>query len=62
MAKWLVRLLFVAALGVWIWAVALIVTGDTARGLVIGVPAAFVLLVYGWVKAGFWLPDGGGGP
>jgi len=55
-------LVFLAALGAWIYGVSLIVTGDTARGLTIGVPAGFVLLVYGWKKSEFWLPDGGGGP
>jgi hypothetical protein len=62
MGTWLARLVFVAALGVWIWGVTLIVSGDTERGLSIGVPAGFVLLVYGWIKSDFWLPDGGGGP
>lgn len=40
----------------------LVLTGDAERGITIGVPAAFVLLAYAWRKAGFWLPDGGGGP
>ena len=39
----------------------LVLTGDAERGITIGVPAAFVLLAYAWRKAGFWLPDGGGG-
>ncbi|MCP9489705.1 MAG: hypothetical protein MSC31_07485 [Solirubrobacteraceae bacterium MAG38_C4-C5] len=55
-------MLFVAALAVWAWGVALIAAGDTERGLAIGVPAGFVLLAYGWIRSGFWLPDGGGGP
>ena len=55
-------LVFLAALVAWIYGVSLIVTGDTARGLTIGVPAGTVLLVYAWKRVGFWLPDGGGGP
>jgi hypothetical protein len=59
---WLARFVFLTALAAWAWGVALIVTGDVQRGMTIGLPAAFVLLVYAWIKAGFWLPDGGGGP
>jgi hypothetical protein len=55
-------LVFLAALGAWIYGVSLIVTGDTELGLAIGVPAGFVLLTYAWKRVGFWLPDGGGGP
>jgi hypothetical protein len=61
MRNWLARLVFVAALAMWAWGVVLVVTGDVERGITIGLPAAFVLLVYAWIRAG-WLPDGGGGP
>ena len=62
MRTWLARLVFLAALATWAWSVVLVVTGDLERGITIGLPAAFVLLVSAWIKAGFWLPDGGGGP
>ena len=58
----LARLMFLAALIGWAAAVLLVLTGDAERGITIGVPAAFILLAYAWRKAGFWLPDGGGGP
>ncbi len=58
----LARLVFLAALIGWAGGVVLVLTGDAERGITIGVPAAVVLLAYAWRKAGFWLPDGGGGP
>jgi hypothetical protein len=58
----LARLVFLAALISWAAAVLLVLTGDAERGITIGVPAAFIVLAYAWRKAGFWLPDGGGGP
>jgi hypothetical protein len=62
MKRLLAWIVFLAALGTWIYGVSLIVTGDTERGLAVGVLAGFVLLVYAWKRVGFWLPDGGGGP
>ena len=56
------RIVFLAALGTWIYAVWLLATGDGELGLAIGVPAGCVLLAYAWKRVGFWLPDGGGGP
>lgn len=62
MVRWVARLVFVAAVATWGWGVLLVLTGDTGRGLAVGVPAAFVLLAYAWRKGVLWLPDGGGGP
>lgn len=62
MRTWLARLVFLAALVTWAWGVVLVVTGDVERGFTIGLPAAVALLLFAWIKAGFWLPDGGGGP
>jgi hypothetical protein len=61
MARRIAQLGFVVALACWVYGVVLIVSGDYGTGAAIGVPAAFVLLAYGWAKGGFWLPDGGGG-
>ena len=62
MKRLLAWLLFLAALSAWIYGVSLTVSGEAESGLAIGVPAAFVPLVYAWRRVGLWLPDGGGGP
>jgi hypothetical protein len=60
----LILAIFIAAVAAWVYGVWSIIDGHTMRGLAIGVPAAWVILVFAWIKVGsaFWVPDGGGGP
>jgi multisubunit Na+/H+ antiporter MnhB subunit len=52
----------VAALATWVYGVYLLAQGTTERGLVIAAIGAWVLLLLGWARGAWWLPDGSGMP